>query len=155
MRKQFSDVLTDFANLNVSGDYVGSLKGITAVVKEDLANNNITYYNQGDVIEDLLGLEGVRIFVLGPPKLYEDVKQEHGDEEGSFDHNQDLSDSDLFVRAVAAGGAQTVDPALLPFEKSFIDKYAKLRAIYEKPKDAWRRIDDDWLFSSGSFAACG
>jgi beta-lactamase superfamily II metal-dependent hydrolase len=151
LRKRFSEVLTDFANLHADGEYKGSLKGM-AVVKEEIADENISYFNPGDIIENLPGLEGVRIFVLGPPKLYEEVKQEHGGEGESFEHNEDLDDTDLFVRALAASVDRTFDPQLIPFEKSYISQDRSHRKSYESRQEAWRRIDYDWLFSSGNFA---
>lgn len=149
-RQGFAEALTGFAELHATEGYKGSLAGM-AVVKDDIADDNISYLKPGDLIEDLPGLEGVRIFVLGPPKLYEEVKQEHGEEGESYEHNTQLDDTDLFARALNS----LADPASTlpsPFDESYTSTDARHRAAYNRKEEAWRRIDHDWLFSAGSFA---
>jgi hypothetical protein len=163
-RQSFAAVLEDFAALHVDGDYTGSLKGM-AVVKEDLAQAglaNVEYFEPGDIIDNRAGLEGVRVFVLGPPKLYEEVKQESGGAEESYQHNKDLKESDLFVRAMNARFTAAPAAALEPFARTYSESFdaakqsgarsAKTEKLYSRKEDDWRRIDDDWLFSAGQFA---
>lgn len=162
LRRNFADVLGDFAALHVDGDYKGSLEGM-AVVKQELAEANganIEYFEPGDLIEGRAGLEGIRIYVLGPPKMFEEVKQEHGEEGGSYPHNKDLAESDLFVSAMNAD--VTTDTAPLPFSSEWSveldgtsgssSESPDVWQRYSDEDEAWRRIDDDWLFSSGLFA---
>ena len=151
LRKQFAEVLKDFADLHVNGEYKGLLKGM-AVVKEQIADNNITYHTPGSVLKDIPGLDGVRIFVLGPPEFHTDVETEPEEPEDAYEHNKDLNDSDLFVQALNVPSDSRFNPRLCPFEKSFVMKKDSNHKAYEDPDAAWRRIDYDWLFSSGYFA---
>lgn len=149
-RLGFSKVLNGFADLHATAGYAGGLAGMN-VVKNDIANNNISYFEPGDLIEDTPGLEGVRIFVLGPPKLYEDVKQEKGPEGEAYEHNDQLEDTNAFAAALNAA----VDPTVTtkpPFDESYVSYQSKHIHAYNQRSAAWRRIDYDWLFSAGSFA---
>jgi hypothetical protein len=151
LRQHFSEVLSEFSDLHVKTagrKYVGDLAGM-ALVKKEIGEGRTTYFSPGEVIENVDGLPGVRMFVLGPPLLHDAVKQEHGDDGESYDHNKDLENSDLFLKAVAAGDGEL--PAM-PFDSSFESGDRKQKSTYRKPADAWRRIDHDWLFSSGAFA---
>lgn len=151
LRQQFSVVLNDFAELHgVAGEFVGSLKGM-AVVKEKLAQSNISYFKPGDVIQNLDGLKGVRIYVLGPPELWEEVKQETGQGEQAYPHNKELEESDLLLQALSV--AQNGDASLSATPSIFDETYETTEQAYSSYlEQAWRRIDDDWLFSAGGFA---
>lgn len=150
-RKQgFSNVLDGFAELHATKQYVEGLAGMT-VVKEDIADDNISYFGPGDIIEDLPGLEGVRIFVLGPPKLYDDVKVEKGPTGEAYEHNDQLEDTDAFAAALNGTTDPDTSPTL-PFDRSYISSDRAHRTNYCKRSAAWRRIDYDWLFSAGSLA---
>jgi hypothetical protein len=151
LRKKFVDVLEEFANLHVDGEYKGLLKGMS-VVKEQIADNNITYHGPGEVLKDIPGLDGVRIFVLGPPELHTEVETEPEKPKDAYDHNKDLSDSDLMINVLNAISGSRLDPNLSPFDKSFVMKKGSRHKAYKDPDQAWRRIDYDWLFSSGFFA---
>lgn len=151
LRRKFADVLRDFADLHVSDEYKGSLKGM-AVVKEKIADNNITYHTPGTVLKDIPGLDGVRIFVLGPPELHTEVETEPEKDEDAYKHNRDLSDSDLLVHALYAISDPRLQPKLAPFDKSFMMEKGSHPKAYNDPDAAWRRIDYDWLFGSGYFA---
>ena len=123
-----------------------------AVVKEKIAKNNIECHSPGDVIKDIPGLEGVRIFVLGPPELHKEVETEPEEDEDAYKHNKDLSDSDLLVHALNAASDSSLDTTLSPFDKSFIMNNGPHQKAYTNADAAWRRIDYDWLFNSGYFA---
>lgn len=151
LRGRFADTLQDFADLHVSGEYKGSLKGM-AVVKEKIADNNITYHSPGSVLKDIPGLDGIRIFVLGPPEFHTEVETEPEEPEDAYEHNKDLNDSDLFVHALNAPSDSRLDPRLSPFDELFMMQKGSHYNAYEDPDAPWRRIDFDWLFSSGGFA---
>ncbi len=164
MRKNFSRELLRFSDLHVGGKlaaYKGSLKGM-AVVKDDIAKDPVEFLKPGKLIEGLAGLDGVRIYVLGPPLDYLDVKKEHGKEGESYTHNKNLEDTDLFVHAARRfGGPLSLDgedgevptkPAPA-FHPSYAARgFPQTQQEYELQESAWRRIDHDWLFSSGQFA---
>lgn len=152
MRKQFAAALNEFAQLHAdslsaaSGTYVGALEGMR-VAKEDISPSiSREYFSPGDLISGLPGLEGVRAFVLGPPRLIDKVKTEHGDDDDSFDHNRDIDDDELLVHALRRLSNDESSNESLPFDKS----YNASGSNYSK--EAWRRIDHDWLFASGYLA---
>jgi hypothetical protein len=151
-RKQvFAGVLRDFAELHatpLAAGYAGDLAGMR-VVKKEIANGNITYYKPGQIIKAIPGLEGVRIFVLGPPKLYEQVAAESGPAGEAYEHNKDLADTDAFA-AAAVGQARPDD--LRPFNSVYVSNRPEHRSAYDHADNAWRRVDFDWLFSAGAFA---
>lgn len=159
-KKLFSDALTGFAELHLgvsNKKYVGNLKGLR-VIKEDIADNNIKYLEAGD-IKTVEELEGVRFFVLGPPKQWEDVETATGAAGETYKHNRDLDETEAFAAAAlslekgsaALGGTTPFDadylapegPDLEPWETEIKDKYKA---------EEWRRIDYDWLHGAGSLA---
>ena len=149
-RKKFAEVLTGFAELHATAEYAEALAGM-AVVKDEIARDNVSYFEPGKVIENVPGLEGVRIFVLGPPTVYGDVKVEEGPAGQAYEHNDQLEDTDAFAAALDAfDGANSSRP--LPFDDSYISGECSDRAAYKNPNEAWRRIDYDWLFCAGSLA---
>lgn len=152
-RVSFSDVLSDFADLHMSLDgkiYKGGLKGME-VVKDKIANDNIRYLKPGEILEDIENLEGVRIFVLGPPTDINQVKKEHGEDEESYQHNKDLNDQDIFTLAALHLDARQADD--LPFDDKFLDKGETLqKKLYHFEGAEWRKIDYDWLLSAGTLA---
>ncbi len=154
-RKTFASVLNGFRELHsrelgAAGEYVDGLAGMT-VVKERIAQGQISYFEPGDIIEHLPGLEGVRIFVLGPPTDYAHVRKEKGPKGEAYEHNDKLEDVEAFAAALN-GPDQAGSQQLLPFDDYYISKDSENRAAYDDPKMVWRRIDYDWLLSAGSLA---
>ena len=173
-RNVFKGVLSGFADLHLSFDEVNKVyKGGQAgmeVVKKKIKKDAIKFFKPGDVIRDLGEAEGVKIYVLGPPELYEEVKKEAGGEGESYKHNKQLRESDAFGAAVLGmNNTSFVKDSLLPFDEHYMESTLNeqpdpkdevamtakknmdfVRGSY-KSKD-WRKIDYDWLFSAGSFA---
>lgn len=149
IRKQgFAAGLREFADLHATKGYAGDLAGMR-FVKEAFADSVFSYYEPGDVIEDIPGLDGVRVYVLGPPTKYNQVAVESGPEGEAYEHNKDLVDSDAF--AAAALNTATHD-TLLPFDRAYVSTVPDQRETYDDPGSAWRRVDFDWLFSGGAYA---
>ena len=154
-RQGFADVLQGFATLhagkfNAARKYVDGLAGMT-VVKDKIAKDNISYFEPGEVIEGVLGLEGVRIFVLGPPTLYADVNIEEGPAGKAYEHNDELEDANAFAAALNAFDGPDSSKHL-PFDQCYISNDPGDRASYFDASQEWRKIDYDWLFSAGSLA---
>lgn len=159
--RHFATVLREFTELQmaVNGkDYAGPLKGMKAA-KEKIARGkdgkpNIRYRKPGDILEQIPGLEGVRIYVLGPPRSLADVHREDSDEEGeTYDHNKELAKSHAFALAANALDSGSGTPALLPFDRKYeAAAGSPSRAAYDYKPDNWRRIDHDWLMSAGPLA---
>jgi len=173
-REVFRGVLNGFADLHLSFDdekkvYKGGLAGMD-VVKKKITNKGIKYFKPGDIISDLGEAEGVKIYVLGPPQLYEDVKKEAGGEGESYDHNKQLRESGAFGAAVLnLDNNGTLNSNLCPFDEHYMEESVKdilpvptedklkaqedLAAIKTEYNNSdWRKIDFDWLYSAGSFA---
>ena len=157
--QRFSAVLKDFADLQMSLDnnglYAGPLAGMK-IVKEKIAKGGnseprIAYWAPGQIIENIPGLAGVRIYVLGPPQNKASIAKETSSEEGeTYDHNKDLVKDNAFAAAVNALGAANT-ASLLPFDVSH-EALANdpIRAAYTS--SSWRTIDHDWLLNAGSLA---
>lgn len=155
LRRGFSETLTDFSRLHFDSDdpnYKGPLKGMRVVKEKFITDDNTTYFKPGETIENLPGLDGVRIYVLGPPKLYDTAKKEHGEDGESFEHNQEIDDPDLLFRAAKGRASGPLPASQLPFDSAFTTKSTAAAKRYEDRINDWRRIDDDWLMSAGQFA---
>lgn len=162
LKSDFSASLQEFANLHFDGDldepaamgakeYIGGMKGME-IVKNKIARDDIFYLKPGKILEGLPGLNGFKIHVLGPPLMHEQVKEEHGQEDESYEHNKELDETDLFVNALLDGeGGESGER---PFDSSFeqgIKDNPDFWKTYERG-ETWRNIDDEWLFASGQLA---
>jgi hypothetical protein len=150
-RKRFSDSLSGFADLHiqsVNGVYKGLLQGMR-VVKEEIADNNIDYKYPGEIIEDIDGLDGIKIYILGPPEKWNVIEKESGGEDESYTHNTTLKEMDAFAASALSslsGGNTTSSP----FDDHYSD-LAESQAITYAAED-WRTINDDWLYTAGGLA---
>lgn len=154
-RQRFAGALHELSELHSNidgGDYVGGLAGMM-VVKDLIADQNIEYYNPGDIIEGAPEMEGVRFYVLGPPKKWDkEINVQEGGKGESYDHNKELAENDAF--AAAALVLTTHDAQLMPFHHSFLPANANNSAsgAYNADDANWRKIDTEWLNSAGSMA---
>lgn len=154
-RRNFASVLAGFSELhsrgfNATGQYVDGLAGMN-VVKNNIETETYSYFKPGDVIENEPGLEGVRIYILGPPLDYDDVKKESGPRGEAYEHNDKLRDVDALAMAFNAEDDAGIRQAQ-PFDDFYQTTEKADRNFYDKPEDTWRRIDYDWLLSAGSLA---
>ena len=153
-RKTFSNVLSGFADLHMSAAgkvYKGGLDGME-VVKTKINKKEVRYFMPGDTVSDMEGAEGIKFYVLGPPKLYEDIKKEKGVEGESYLHNDILRESGAFGAAVMNYETSLNKVSLLPFDEHFVECTDTNPNCVEYDKHDWRKIDFDWMFSAGSFA---
>lgn len=153
-QKQFAANVNDFNELQnglKEGDYVGGLAGMK-VVKEDIAKNNIDYLGPGDIIEKIPKLDGIKFFVLGPPKVWEgEVNIQHGEKGETYEHNKKLLEDQAFSEAVLNISDKTNDD-IAPFDEHYMVNDSTTKTIYNKIDNTWRKIDYDWLNSSGNLA---
>ena len=168
--KTFASSVQDFAALHANEDakaYAGPLKGMK-IAKEKLKRaHEISYLSPGEFLYDIEGLDGVRIFVLGPPKDYDFVKTESGSGDESYQHNKELDPedfslnalriqlegSDYFTQTMNFDGDVSSNETLSPFSPStFATKAAFSESPYSDKDEAWRRIDAEWLQSSANLA---
>jgi len=167
--KNFAGSIKDFAALHANElalDYKGPLKGMQ-IVKEELDHQGIAFMSSGEVYFNIEGLDGVRIFVLGPPNRIHEVEKESGEEGESYQHNKkldpedfklnqmrsELEGSDYFVRTMNFDGHTASETSLTPFSsEAFGSEETPTRLMYDDPDASWRRIDNEWLQSSANLA---
>ena len=135
----------------MSLDKIPTMEDILRKFKVIKADTVVEFWEPGDVIENLAGAEGIRFFVLGPPKNNEDIKKEEVKGEGYEKREKkstldvaflNLFDSDHFTKR-----------ELMPFDDQYVLDDKEQSPIKDAYKaDPWRTIDNDWLFSAGSLA---
>ncbi len=144
-------VLDQFRDLHLSlkdGEYVGMLEG-TRVVKEEIANDNIRYFEPGDVIEDVPGAEGLKFYVL--VRLWQEIKVEgSGVADETYAHNKELAKNDALAAALSS--IDNANRDVYPFDTVYTVDQHELKDRYEQVDAEWRRIDYDWLYSAGNLA---
>ena len=129
----------------------------------DLASENrgVKYLNPGGRARRLKDVEGVRAYILGPPK----------DEELLLDEDP-IGDEGFHAMSFSFSGALGTNRGDMnsPFAKKYIQQRATNTKFYkefygtEKSEESyedhaevtssakWRRIDEDWLFSADTLA---
>ncbi len=97
-------------------------------------------------------LPGIRVYVLGPPKNLKSLKKMNPSKKSSevYEHDRSFAIGMGFVSAIGEN-ADKYKPFLsnccLPPEV-----VEKEYGEYFKPKNSWRKIDDDWMYSAGNLA---
>lgn len=156
LRKAFVHHLKTYTHLNVdeevlsAGAHVGSLKGLKVV--KALKPDMVRYLNPGEIMQDIEGLENIRIHVLGPPQNWLDVKTEHGKDGETYKHNKELE----MVRGMSAFDLQDASGAVSdqPFDPHYFYDGKRTGPVreYRSRAKVWRRIDFDWLFMAGELS---
>lgn len=139
--------------LGAKGDVMSSLKGMRIVKDEIPCEKSIRYCWPGRVIENVPGLEGIRIFILGPPRNAARIRQSHAPKEekgGDYHHNEDALQHSMAFAAAALATQDGEEPAKPPFDPAYAIPMLADHA-YET-EDRWRRIDHDWLMGAGQLA---
>lgn len=150
----FSNALNGFSELQnniVEGVYKGGLEGMR-IVKEEIADDNIEYYKAGDIIDNISELPGVSFYVLGPPETWNVVETESGGKGESYDHNKELAKSEAFAAAILADKDKTLFDDVLPFDSHYLVQDDKVLRESQYDPQPWRKIDNEWLNSAGTFA---
>ncbi|TAI49592.1 MBL fold metallo-hydrolase [Flagellimonas allohymeniacidonis] len=178
LRENQASIIEDFAELNtgleqnlaIAGEYKGAMEGMR-IVKEDMNVDGFRYFKPGQVVKDHPGAKGLKFYILGPPELHDKVEKESGGPGESFEHSHNMEDHRAFSEAINMKYEIELPSSKLPFDEKFIytdedDDSAKMRnqellvesdevmkTVKEKYEEGnWRRIDYDWLFSSGNLA---
>jgi hypothetical protein len=135
----------------LSLDKIPTMEDILKKFKVIKADTVVEFREPGEVIENITGAEGIRFFVLGPPKSNEDIKKEEVTGEG-YEKREKKSTLDMaFLNLFDSDHFTKRD--LMPFDET----YALEEKVKSAVKDAykaqpWRTIDNDWLFSAGNLA---
>ena len=135
----------------MSLDKIPTMEDILRKFKVIKADTVVEFWEPGDVIENLAGAEGIRFFVLGPPKNNEDIKKEEVKGEG-YEKREKKSTLDVaFLNLFDS--AHFTKRELMPFDDQYVLDDKEQSPIKDAYKaDLWRTIDNDWLFSAGSLA---
>ncbi|MBO0321827.1 hypothetical protein J0X14_05925 [Muricauda sp. CAU 1633] len=172
IRSSQASVIGDFAELNtgmernlgVAGEYKGAMEGMR-IVKEEMEVDGFRYFKPGQVVKNHPGAKGLKFYVLGPPELHDTVEQEAGGPGESFEHSHNMEDHRAFSEAIDMKNQSEMPSSKMPFDEKFID-YGTTESRNQKSEDGfekvmkdikekydteqWRKIDYDWLFSSGN-----
>ena len=132
---------------------------------------DLRYLEPGEEPFTLPGVDGVRVYVLGPPHDPRDLKTSAITEQMKRDdviyHLAGMSEMGLDSLGAAVGGAGPESDLHHPFASehriprttaaTVPNPYFKvieafLKSTYDDPKQDWRRIEDDWLSAFGQLA---
>jgi hypothetical protein len=129
------------------------------------SNGNVKFHRAG-THTSLNDIDGVRVYVLGPPASRELFKDQPSSSRSEiYTETQSLSLADTFFAAVVQrvdSSDDPIEPRALPFGKHYRieERTAKQRRFFREryfgdgadDLAAWRRIDDDWLGGGGALA---
>ncbi len=142
---ELSDLNTDA--LGAAGEYTAGLKGMR--IAKSLTDKK-RILQTGTILENLNGLENIRIYILGPPKNWDNVKDEHGKDGETYKHNNELN----IVNGFSCLPFESENTEA-PFAESHIDAFRqsdKMQREYFKEENSFRRIDFDWLHSAANLS---
>ena len=154
-----------------SGRNANALEALRSWVDKKLERPE-DYRSPGEAPISLPGVEGVKCYVLGPPKDIESLKKLEGLKETYLSQAAIDGDTAFMAAALAAtGAALSEDDDLFnrsnPFDKNLVipANYAKRHPKFgsffvkhygfsrgEKSDHEWRRIESDWLEAAGQIA---
>lgn len=150
--QHFVNALETFDQLHLDDkQYTGGLKGMKAV-KEDLGVPKFQFLSQGKILQNIKGLTGINIYVLGPPNNWKEVKKEKGKGNEAYKHNKDLEIVRGYTNLFQEGEGDALTNSC-PFKSNYIQEPArKVKSAYTRQDQSWRRIDHEWLYSSAKLA---
>ena len=158
--------------LGFFGDLAAASGGSTRDAIEGLAKRadaRVVFRRPGEPPVRLAGVEGIRVYVLGPPEDSKLIKKSDPTKRGRevYEHHGSLSLADTFFAALPMSDAETaaldddarMDPdaaeLAFPFDGQYripqdavgASPHAPFFASHYAEGDAggWRRIDSDWL----------
>lgn len=117
-------------------------------------NTIVEFLEPGDVKSNLSGATGISFYVLGPPKDRDKLNLEHSNE-GSFAKREKKSNIDFALISALAVADTIGATSQLPFEAEYEQTNTpETKTMLQNYNGGgeWRKIDYDWLQSSGSLA---
>ena len=155
----FIDSLNGLNGLNeatMAANGTETMEDILRRLKIIDSNTVVEYRYPGQTLEDVLGAEGIRFFILGPPKSLDLLSKEEGKNEG-YEKRENKSTTNLaFIEAFSVSEDNAQDH--IPFEPDFFfaatptDAFVEFKEKYHADEQAWRKIDHDWLFGGAELA---
>ncbi|UKJ06192.1 MBL fold metallo-hydrolase [Solitalea lacus] len=120
------------------------------------AKGNLSYCKPGKDPLQLKDIEGIRLFVLGPPEDEKLLKKDLANKEVYHEFfKSDFGNS--FMSALNFNGDQNSIDKYRPFESSGIEiekvkQNNSLSESYYNAENEWRQINNDWMDFSGQLA---
>lgn len=171
IKKTVSALVNDFFGADANGNLLGANgDGESDAWNYVLKQKNATprYCSPGTVFKPN-GIEGVRIYVLGPPEDFETfIKEEppeHQKKDETYRPAFGLALANSFLAAATGNDDEIFDTETYqPFEETYrigkdkaiqhenSDFFDKHYGFEEADENEWRRIDDDWLRMMGELA---
>lgn len=152
-------------------DAQGGVEGAMKFIREEWGSPERSFHNPGALL-DLPGVDGVRVYVLGPPRSPEQLRRESSSKEGAlYELFFGLTLEDSLLAALGAldddvAQFRNLDEIGKPFDASHrhpVDLEAEdpaanltkdLPGFFNRhyADESWRRIDTDWLHASSALA---
>ena len=169
-QKAISSVFGFFGEFGAAsvGEAATSLRTTEAAWDYILGRGKTTYCNPQNAPLEIEGLEGIRIYILGPPKDPNFIRRKLSTKE-TYDQGrrQALTLYDSFLAAVTDDNTVFGDESMLdlrerafPFGANFRISpetasqmpFFQAKYGFEDGEEEWRRIDSDWLMLAGELA---
>ena len=121
------------------------------VIKKDITH--VECLMPGTVMSGLPGAEGIRFYVLGPPRKRESLNRTEAEGE-TYEKRESRSTIDFSLLSALGDTDESGKLTNLPFEPDFeaTKDDREIKEEYNRKQDKWRKIDHDWLYSAGSMA---
>lgn len=148
--------LNGLNDLNLAATGTETMEDILRRLKIIDASTIVEYQEPGKTLEDLLGAEGIRFFILGPPRDLGLLSKEESKSQGYEKREVKSNRNQALVEALALQKGKEQD--LQPFESTYFAKgkastqLSEIRKKYRDEKHLWRKIDHDWLFGGAELA---
>lgn len=134
-------------------------------ILKNVGQKKTRYLEPGEILS-LPGIEeSVKVFVLGPPKADDMLKDIHSSSTETYDHRLAAANaqSERLITAFSNfshNGDDAWEEMHFPFTDHYkipVDEFATrsedCKQVYESyQEEEWRKIDDDWLDEAGSLA---
>jgi beta-lactamase superfamily II metal-dependent hydrolase len=158
--------------LLAADDPLNSMNKKSMKLIKDRASKGMKFLRPHSAIRSVPGTDGIRVFVLGPPRDLEQLKSldPEGDEEFHLAMSSPIAYFGAAARAANGGRSPQIPFApryCVPLSEAgtiplFVDHYGRdgdaprtssSAGVLEVPTNAdWRRIDRDWLYSAEQLA---
>lgn len=156
-KKHFIQSLSDLNELNPIdrlgvGQPLPTMAELFKDYKVIKANTEVEFLEPGDVRSDLSGANGMRFYVLGPPRDRTFLNRTEKEGE-NFEQREEKSKVDFSFLSAIGATFLNGDASKLPFDEEYEvpADYTGIQKEYNEGGD-WRKIDYDWLYSAGNLA---
>jgi hypothetical protein len=158
---------------NMAFEFGLTMKEAMAYFKKRSKENNgpdLSFWNPGDVAtEKMVGLNGINVYFLGPPKNYARLRQMEDNKHVEM-YMTEMGLSDNYYLALLKNG-ENAGGSHSPFHPKYfwketdctrveLDDNDHVWTLYhgkktngpDDPDNSWRKIDIDWLHNAGALA---